>query len=290
MKPTLPILAGLLAFAAPLGAQNIKIDIDPNKSAQPAAQPAKPAAAQPAAAQPAAQGQQRELVPPQADGKYTNAQLMEVYGFIVGSRLQLRQQITPLIGDPEELVGFLRGVGLSLTGTEPAYDGSKIGPQTEAMVKSRTEIVQAQIQKQLAELKEKNTKLSNEFLTTLDAKPGVKKASSGLRYEIIAEGKSTKAKTSQAVMVNFKASVIDGTVFDGTDEKTGPRELVLETSIPGLKEGLQLVGVGGKVKLYIPSEIGFGDDARILAPGMLMIFEVEILEIKEPTKQPEEKK
>jgi len=283
MKPTLPILAGLLAIAAPLGAQNIKINLDPN-------QPAAPAKSAPAPTAPAAAPAAKEpqLVVP-ADGNYTDTQKMEVYGFILARELGIPQKVTPLLKNEEEAIAFLRGFGAAMTGGQLPYDGKLILPQTETMLKSRSEVVQAQVEKAMAEMKEKNTKESAAFLATLDAKPSVKKTSSGLRYEIVQEGTGAKAKPTQAVRANYKASFIDGTVFDTSENKQGKVEFNLATAIPGLKEGLQLVGVGGKVKLYLPAELGFGDKGP-LPPAALTIFEVEILEVKEPAPQPEQKK
>lgn len=286
MKSSLPILAGLLAIAAPLGAQ-IKINIDPNAPATPASAPAAPAATAPAAA-PAAPAAAPTLVAPGADGKYTDAQKFEVYGYIAARKLGLPEQVAPLLGSEDELVAFLRGMGVALAHGELPYDGKLIVPQAEEMVAERAKVVRAEVEKRIAEMKDKNGKEAAAFLATLDAKTGVKKAASGLRYEIIQEGTGAKAKPTQAVLANYKASFIDGQVFDTSENKQGKVEFPLATAIPGLKEGLQLVGVGGKVKLYVPAELGFGDKGP-LPPGALTIFEVEILEVKEPAKVEEKK-
>ena len=293
MKLTLPILAGLLAVA-PLGAQNIKINLDPSKpadaskpaAAQPAAKPAAPAAA-PAA--PAA-GAKPELIVP-ADGKYSDVQKMEMFGFNLAVQLRMGQQVTPILASEEELVGFLRGIGAALANSQLPYDFKLLVPQTQELIKTRTEVVKAQMEKQRVELNERNKKDATEFLAKLDVKPEVKKTASGLRYEIVQEGKGPKAKPEQAVRAYYQASMTDGSVVSASKNEEGkdiPVEFALATAIPGLKEGLQLVGVGGKVKLYVPAELAYGDQGMI--PGALTIFQVEILEVKEPTKQPEEKK
>ncbi len=286
MKPTLPILAGLLALAAPLGAQNIKIDIDPAKPAQPAAPAATTPAAQPAA--PAAS--QPEIIAP-VDGKYSDVQKMEFYGYMIAQRLNMPRDLAPLIRSEDELVGFLRGLGASMAGAELPYEMSVLVPQAQALLKARGEEVSAAMNKMRTETNERNQKEAKEFLVKLDATPGVKKTSSGLRYEIITEGKGAKAKPTQAVRGYVKTTFVNGDVLVDPKDKDGKPvaiEMALEPSIPGLKEGLQLTGVGGKLKLYVPAELGYGDKGMF--PGALTIFEVEILEVKEPTKQPEEKK
>jgi FKBP-type peptidyl-prolyl cis-trans isomerase len=287
MKLTLPLLAGLLV-AAPLGAQNIKINLDPAKPADtaPAAKPAQAAPAAPAAQSSAAK---QELIVP-ADGKYSDVQKMEMYGFILADQLRLAQQVRPLIGSEEELVGFLRGIGVALASGQLPYDYKLLVPQAQSMIKERSEIVKANIEKAVAEMSEKNTKEATAFLATLDAKAGVKKTASGLRYEILQEGKGAKAKPSQTAKVSFKASFINGEVFDSTENQKGPSELDLAKTVPGLAEGLQLVGQGGKIKLYIPAELAYGNRGP-LPPGALTIFEFEILEVKDtPPEAPAAKK
>ncbi|HQF39383.1 MAG TPA: FKBP-type peptidyl-prolyl cis-trans isomerase [Opitutaceae bacterium] len=290
MKRTLPLLAGLLALAAPLGAQNIKIDIDPSKPAQPAT-PAAPAAAKPAA-QPAtaAAAAQPEIIAP-VDGKYSDVQKMEFYGYMIAQRLNMARDLSPLIRSDEELVGFLRGLGAAMAGSELPYDMSVLVPQAQTLLKARGEEVSTALEKMRTETNERNQKEAKEFLATLDAKPSVKKTASGLRYEILAEGKGAKAKPTQAVRGYVKTTFVNGDVLVDPKDKDGKPvaiEMALEPAIAGLKEGLQLTGVGGKLKLYVPAELGYGDKGMF--PGALTVFEIELLEVKEPTKQPEEKK
>jgi len=284
MKLTLPLLAGLLV-AAPLGAQNIKINLDPAKPADPAPA-AKPAAAP--AAQPGAEKQ--ELIVP-ADGKYSDIQKMEMYGFILADQMRMAQQVRPLIGSEEELVGFLRGIGVALANGQLPYDYKLLVPQAQTMIKERSEIVKANFEKAVAEMSEKNTKEATTFLATLDAKAGVKKTASGLRYEILQEGKGAKARPDQAVSVYMTSALTDGRVFSTTKDKDGKMvaiDIPLATAMAGIKEGLQLTGVGGKLKLYIPAELWLADKGPI--PGALTVHEVEILDVKEAPKQSEQKK
>lgn len=283
MKPTLPILAGLLAIAAPLGAQSIKIDIDPDKPAEPAK------SATPAALAPAEPAQEGLIVP--ADGKYTNEQKMEVYGFLLAQRLNLSEQVMPLIRSEEEVYAFLRGLGSALTRSPLRYDGNLIVPQTQELIESRSKEVAAAIEESRIEMNAKNQEEEKAFLAKLDTQAGVKKTSSGLRYEIIAEGKGAKATADKAVRAHMKTTLIDGTVLVDPKDKEGksvPVEVVLANAIPGLREGVLLTGMGGKLKLYVPAALAYGDQG--IAPGALTVFEIELLEVKEPTKQPEPQK
>jgi FKBP-type peptidyl-prolyl cis-trans isomerase len=283
MKPSFPILAGLLAIAAPLGAQNLKINLDPNQPAQPA--PAAKPAAKPAASAAAPAEQKEEIIQP-VDGKYNDAQKMEMYGFIVGDQLRLAQ-FRAFIRSEEEFDGFVRGLAQAVAGHVPNYDTKVLGPQTEELVKTRGAEVNAAMEKARAEANEKNQKDAVSFLAELDKKSTVKKTSSGLRYEIIQEGKGAKAKADQAVSAYLTSSITDGRVFNTTKGKDGKDvaiDIPVATAMPGLKEGLQLVGVGGKIKLYIPAELWLGDKGPL--PGALTIHEIEIIDVKDAPKQP----
>ncbi len=283
MKPTLPILAGLLAVAAPLCAQSIKIDIDPDKPAETA-----PAATPAAIAAPAAKD--AEMIVP-TDGKYSDEQKIEVYGFLLAQRLNLSEQVMPLIRSEEEIYAFLRGFGAALTRTPLRYDGNLILPQTQELIEGRSKEVAAAIEKARVELNAKNQAEEKTFLAELDKKAGVKKTASGLRYEMIAEGKGAKAPADKAVRAYMKTTLIDGSVIVDPKDKDGKTvavEVNLGTAIPGLKEGLMLTGVGGKLKLYVPAALAYGDQG--MAPGALTIFDLELLEVKEPAKQPEAQK
>ena len=285
MKPTLPILAGLLAVAAPLGAQNIKINLDPNQPAA-AGKPAASAAAAPAAAP----AEQQEAIIQPVDGKYNDAQKMEMYGFIVGDQLRLAQ-FRSFIRSEEEFDGFIRGLAQAIAGHVPAYDTKVIGPQTEELVKARTAEINAAIEKARAEATDKNQKDAVAALAEIDKKSTVKKTASGLRYEIVQEGKGAKAKPDQAVSVHLLSSLPNGQIFAATKDKDGKEvaiDIPLASAMPGMKEGLQLTGVGGKLKLYIPAELWLGDKGPI--PGALTIHEVEIVDVKDAPKQPEQKK
>lgn len=123
--------------------------------------------------------------------------------------------------------------------------------------------------KQIAEL-EKNTKLT--------------KTESGLFYEIIAEGNVDKKPTEKStVKVHYNGTLIDGTSFDSSYERNEPANFPLNSVIKGWTEGIQLVGEGGKIKLYIPSELAYGQQGNL--GNQLLIFDVELIEIDPETEK-----
>ncbi len=131
---------------------------------------------------------------------------------------------------------------------------------------------------------EKNEKLSAEFWGKLKENKNVKFTPSGLGYEIVKEGSANVPLENSAVVVKYVGSLIDGTVFDSTDMHGGEKiaEFSLDQVIPGFREGLQKVGKGGKIKLYIPSKLAYGNNppTPAIPVNATLIFDVDMLDVK----------
>ena len=100
---------------------------------------------------------------------------------------------------------------------------------------------------------------SEKFLAANAKKDGVKVTESGLQYEIIEQGGEVMPTLSDTLYVKYKGTLIDGTVFDQTAEDGEPISFPLGGVIKGWQEGLQLIGEGGKIKLYIPADLAYGE-------------------------------
>lgn len=128
-----------------------------------------------------------------------------------------------------------------------------------------------------------STKAEGEnFLAENAKRPEVKTTASGLQYEVITEGKGQKPTETDIVKVHYKGTLIDGTVFDSSYDRGEPTEFPLNGVIRGWTEGLQLMSVGSKYKLYIPYQLGYGERGagEMIKPYSALIFDVELLEIK----------
>ena len=112
---------------------------------------------------------------------------------------------------------------------------------------------------------------------------GVKTTDSGLQYMVLQEGAGTEHPgASDRVKVHYHGTLIDGTVFDSSVERGEPISFGLNQVIKGWTEGLQLMVVGEKTRLFIPSELGYGNrPAGKIGPGSVLIFDVELLGINE---------
>lgn len=121
------------------------------------------------------------------------------------------------------------------------------------------------------------------FLEKNSQAEGVKTTASGLQYKVLNKGDgSIHPKATDSVKVHYHGTLIDGTVFDSSVERGKPISFPLNRVIKGWTEGLQLMVVGEKTRLYIPSELGYGFRSVGKIPaGSTLIFDVELLGINE---------
>jgi FKBP-type peptidyl-prolyl cis-trans isomerase len=200
---------------------------------------------------------------------YTNDQLLEEFGWFVGQKTGLAQlELTPT-----EAAMLAKGVESALNGKQAPYELQKIGPaMSEYIQKKQTAIVDR--------LRSKNLSETASYFNKLKENKNVVETRTGLRYEIIAPGAGDLTKPTDTIKVNYTGSLIDGTVFDSSERLGKPAEFTLNQMIPGWIEGLQKVGKGGKMKLYIPAQLAYGDEGRPgIPPGATLIFDVEIVDI-----------
>ncbi len=148
-------------------------------------------------------------------------------------------------------------------------DQLKAGPIIQAFLKKRQDIVAAE-----------NLTKGKAFLETNKTKDSVKVTESGLQYIIRNEGTGAKPTDIDTIQVNYRGTLIDGTEFDTSIGKT-PAKFPVGNVIPGWKEGLKLVGKGGKIKLFIPAELAYGPQqaSAKITPNSTLIFEVEVLDV-----------
>ena len=133
-------------------------------------------------------------------------------------------------------------------------------------------------------LGEKNKTASEAYMTENAKKEGIKTTASGLQYKVVTEGKGAKPKADDVVEVNYKGTLIDGTEFDSSYKRGQPVTFPVNGVIPGWTEALQLMPVGSKYELYIPSDLAYGPGGTggVIGPNQALVFEVELLDIKKP--------
>ena len=127
-----------------------------------------------------------------------------------------------------------------------------------------------------------NAALAAEFLENNKQVAGVIETASGLQYQVLTQGQgNVHPMASTKVKVHYHGTLLDGTVFDSSVERNEPISFGLNQVIKGWTEGLQLMIVGEKTRLFIPAELGYGNSAAgKIPPGSLLIFDVELLAIE----------
>jgi FKBP-type peptidyl-prolyl cis-trans isomerase FklB len=134
---------------------------------------------------------------------------------------------------------------------------------------------------------EKKLQEGKAFLDKNKTEPGVVTTASGLQYKILKEGNGEKPLSNSKVTVHYHGTLLDGKVFDSSVDRGQPVQLTVDGVIEGWKEALQLMPVGSKWKLFIPSNLGYGDQqGSPIEPNSLLIFEVELISIDKDAAQP----
>jgi FKBP-type peptidyl-prolyl cis-trans isomerase len=131
--------------------------------------------------------------------------------------------------------------------------------------------------KQAAELREKE----ENFLTQNAQNEEVISNPSGLQYMVLVKGDGPKPSPDDIVRVHYEGSLINGTVFDSSYNTERGEEIPLDMVIPGWAEGIQLMNVGSKYRIYIPSHLAYGERGagQIIPPYSTLIFTIELMEI-----------
>ncbi len=173
-----------------------------------------------------------------------------------------------------------------IRGLQDALSGSETLMTTKEMVEIEENFQRTRAKKQEEEnriLAEKNKKEGAAFLAENAKKAGVKVLPSGLQYKIITEGKGKKPTATDKVTVNYKGTLVDGSVFDNSDNHAvHPMTMPVsdKSLIAGWTEGLELMKEGSKFQLFIPSDLGFKDKRMgTIGPNSVLIFDVELVSI-----------
>jgi FKBP-type peptidyl-prolyl cis-trans isomerase len=210
--------------------------------------------------------------------QFTPAQALEAYGWYIGKSNGLAE----LGFTQAEVDSLIKGMLLARDGKESPYDLQVIGPEVDKLLRSKQEAYVGKLKQEAAVEAEK-------LLTEVKAKPGVVVLPSGVIYEILKPGTGAYPKPTDIVKVHYTGTLVNGTVFDTSLEPrqpgqpVEPAEFPLNQVIPGWTEGLQKINQGGKIKLYVPPALGYGDRGQgAIPPGATLIFEVELLDVKAP--------
>jgi len=154
--------------------------------------------------------------------------------------------------------------------------------QAVAELKQLSDAVGAKQQQKAQVAAEANMKEGETFLAANKAKPGVVVLPSGLQYKIEKEGTGPKPTAADTVVCNYRGTFIDGKEFDSSYKRGQPATFPVGGVIKGWTEALQLMPVGSKWQLYIPSQLAYGPQGAggVIGPNETLVFDVELLSIK----------
>jgi FKBP-type peptidyl-prolyl cis-trans isomerase FklB len=170
-----------------------------------------------------------------------------------------------------------KGLADGLSGAKPLI------PEEEAQktMQAFQQAMQEKMMKKRQELGEKNKAAGEAFLAENKKKEGVQTLPSGLQYKVITTGTGGKPKSTDTVEVNYRGTLIDGTEFDSSYKRNQPVSFPVGQVIPGWTEALQLMPVGSKWQLFIPSGLAYGENAPpSIGANSVLLFDVELLGIK----------
>ena len=180
-----------------------------------------------------------------------------------------------------------RGLKDAISGAKPLMTDEEAKAvmteiRAEMMKKKETEAQQAG---------QTNKAAGQQFLAANKAKPGVVTLPSGLQYKILKEGTGPKPTATDTVVCNYRGTLINGTEFDSSYKGGQPATFPVNGVIKGWTEVLQLMPVGSKWQVFVPSDLAYGErsPAPEIGPNSTLIFEIDLLSIQEKSKGDKDK-
>jgi FKBP-type peptidyl-prolyl cis-trans isomerase len=217
-----------------------------------------------------------ETVAAEEELRFSPDEIFEAWGWYLGQQINLEG----LDLTDEEMASVSRGLLVAAKGEELRFNLETIAPYVQEYLAARAESIQAG-QSEIGKAAEQA------FFEELASNSNVIELASGLRYEMIEQGTGAYPMPEDVVVVHYTGTLLDGTVFDSSIPRGEPTSFQLNQVIPGWTQGLQKVSEGGKIRLYVPADLAYGDAGRPgIPPASTLIFEVELIEIKAAIPEP----
>ena len=146
--------------------------------------------------------------------------------------------------------------------------------------------LQKRAEERMTKMSEESAAAGKKYLEDNAKKDGVVTTASGLQYKIVKKAEGAQPKPTDVVTVHYTGKLTNGTTFDSSVDRGSPIDLPVSGVIPGWVEGLQLMHVGEKVELYIPSDLAYGaqSPSPAIPANSVLVFDLELLAIKDPAK------
>jgi FKBP-type peptidyl-prolyl cis-trans isomerase len=181
----------------------------------------------------------------------------------------------------EQIKNAPGGEDINLEAMAEGFRLSTLEDGGDITVEEADQILRSYFEKAGAKEGQANLEAGNAFLEQNKSRNGITVTESGLQYEVLKQGSGDKPGENDKVKVHYHGTLIDGTVFDSSIERGEPAVFGVNQVIPGWTEALKLMPVGSKWKIYLPSNIAYGEQGagKDIGPNSTLVFEVELLEI-----------
>ena len=194
--------------------------------------------------------------------------------YVVG--WEIASQVPPIMRDELDAAAVGRAVQAALSGQKPTMSEAEAKQVRDAFVAN----LQAKAKAEYTQVASKNQSEGAAFLAKNKTAPGVKTTASGLQYQVISQGTGARPGPNDTVQVNYVGTFVNGETFDDSakHEGGGAASIPLAGVIPGFREGMQLMQVGGHYKFFIPSNIAYGAQPQNgFPPNATIIFDVTLV-------------
>jgi FKBP-type peptidyl-prolyl cis-trans isomerase FkpA len=194
--------------------------------------------------------------------------------YVVG--WEIASQVPPIMRDELDPNAVANAVKAALSGQKPTMSDAEAKQVHDAFMAK----IQAKYQAEMTKLGAKNKAEGEAFLAKNKSAAGVKSTASGLQYQVISQGTGARPGPNDTVEINYTGTFVDGTVFDASAKHNPPgaAKIPLAGVIPGFREGLQLMQIGGHYKLFIPSSLAYGAEPQPpMPPNATLIFDVTLV-------------
>ncbi len=183
-----------------------------------------------------------------------------------------------------DAAAVLRGIEDALADADPQIPRKAM---SEILMELKRSIVQRERDKLVAKTNKGTNRRQTElqylaegrdFLAQNQSRPGIEKTDSGLQFHIVESGRGDRPGPKDTVTVHYRGTLIDGSEFDSSYDSEQPARFRLDSVIPGWREGLQLIGAGGKIRLFVPPVLAYRHTGPLA--HRTLIFDVELIAVE----------
>ena len=212
---------------------------------------------------------------PEAGGDASAADMGYALGYRIGEQIAAEHKE---MGTPIDFAALAKGLADATSGAKPQIDEAGFR-RALAGLEAAMQRQQREFAARMQAAAQTNLEKGRKFLAENGGRKGVTTLPSGLQYEVREEGGGPQPVADHVVVAHYKGTRIDGSEFDGTDPQGDPASFPLRGVVPGWQEALPLMKAGSKWRIYLPPELGYGQQGSppTIEPNEVLIFEIQLI-------------